>query len=149
MLSKLKGENNIMEETKRCSGCKEVQPRSAFSLNKISKDGLNGQCKNCFHQRQSSPEYREKWNKYQREWTTKEKQKAHYNTHKRLKADKPDRCQICGMITSTLHFHHPDYSNPDFGIWLDVRCHKRINKQEFHEQYPGFEKYIDVRKKST
>lgn len=36
------------EGTKRCSGCKEIQPLDAFGKNKAKPDGLQAQCKSCF-----------------------------------------------------------------------------------------------------
>lgn len=36
-----------IEQTKRCSKCKKVRPFSAFSKNRIYKDGLAHRCKKC------------------------------------------------------------------------------------------------------
>lgn len=36
----------------------------------------------------------------------------------------PDKCEKCSRQT-TLHGHHPDYSNPDEIIWLCPKCHRR------------------------
>lgn len=71
-------------ETKRCSKCKELKPRSEFNRNRSKKDGLQDRCRPCHRADDAAssakhPETRRKWYEANREHVlakTREWQKA-------------------------------------------------------------------------
>lgn len=46
---------------------------------------------------------------------------------------KKEPCVICTSIIN-IESHHPDYSQPDWVIWLCRKCHKGLHKNEKFEQ---------------
>ena len=36
---------------------------------------------------------------------------------------KPEACSRCGVVSSIVHGHHPNYEKPLDVIWLCRRCH--------------------------
>lgn len=56
----MRHDTTIPDDFKRCSGCKEVKPKSEFYKNKRSKTGTQSYCKRCQLEMQKTPEGRAK-----------------------------------------------------------------------------------------
>ncbi len=135
-----------MAATKRCGRCGETKPTGEFHRRRRSKDGLQGNCKqcNCETRREWQRANRERVNEHGRQWRANNRER-HREIHRASNARQrstfpgklkrmagravwgavqngtlePQPCQQCG---ADGYFHHDSYHAEH---WLHVRplCH--------------------------
>jgi len=134
---------------KVCSRCKIEKDIERFCDRKTSRDGKNGECRDCV--RDYNKVYRHKnktlvkariikyrannrdkvvdyKKKYRASNPEKEKAlKAVYRATKKGVITRPDKCEMCNKLTKYIDAHHGDYNKPLDVVWLCKKCHKEVH----------------------
>jgi hypothetical protein len=141
-------QESILEQTKRCSCCREVKPHSAFSKRKARPDGLQYSCKGCKavqakteHAKSSQRAYAssaegrashklsvEKYNE-----SNKDKQRSRGAVGHALKMGvliRPSACSDCGdeCVPQAHHTSYEEHMKLQV-VWLCAPCHKLEHKR--------------------
>ena len=127
--------------TKECTKCGGVFDELAFNKDNLSKDGLQGKCREC--KRKYRLENREAIRQYTREYYQQHKKEAkeynrRYRKNNREKKTAHDRVkyalrtgkikkQPCACGCKEVEAHHGDYSRPLEVEWICVPCHNKLH----------------------
>ncbi len=119
---------------KRCTGCKEVLPKTEFNKDAGKEDGLQTQCRECKRAAQRK-DYLKKKDVYaermrkQRE-ANPEKKQAHEAVRRAIRKGvlvRPDSCSQCGNNQMRIEaHHHKGYAEENRleVIFLCTSCHR-------------------------
>lgn len=133
---------------KKCKKCEEIKGFADFYAHRGMLDGHLSFCKSCvkkrvsdhymenvdemrvrekkrYQKRKSDPEFIKRTRLASKRY--KEKYKITSSHYRKLKDKNPSECSRCKVSVSevsSIHGHHPDYSNPLDVVWLCPSCHK-------------------------
>ena len=123
----------MKKKERKCTSCKKIKLLDEF-YNVVSRpQGKDYRCKECsklymakyFGTQYHTQRYKKIHRKRQHDYALKnpEKMKAHAIAQK---LPNKNICDKCGT-GSTIHKHHPDYSKPDYVLYLCISCHERTH----------------------
>lgn len=147
-VEKLRAQQDVAAQaspTKVCSQCGVERPRSDFSKDGNSTDGLRAYCYRCFRKydaayRKRNPDriaekaerQRERSRERSAAWLAEnpEKRKAENFAYDRIRTGElvPQSCAVCG--TEKTEAHHDDYTRPLIVRWLCRSCHRRHHAED-------------------
>lgn len=141
-----------MQLFKICKGCFRFKSISQFYKHSMMTGGYLNYCKSCvcrrikFYRINNTEEIRKKdreryrgkkktnqgymlnKNEYMRNWRSPQKTKAHNITARKLRKNKPPKCEFCNREKEPLA-HHPDYNNPFEVNWICTFCHSLVRRR--------------------
>lgn len=140
---------------KTCFKCGEAKPLSDFYRHSQMSDGHLGKCKECAkadtleNRRSKAGYYKEYERKRQQTVARREKKAGYWKTWakkhpNKLRANRKlnyavstgrivkSPCSVCG-VDGPVEAHHEDYGKPLDVVWLCVKHHRALHKQEQEE----------------
>ena len=113
----------VGDDAKRCLGCGETKPLTAYYVNKAGVAGRQSRCKSCFRkQLNATPDI-------------KQKKRAREAVRLAIKAGelvRPETCSACGG-RGRIHGHHDDYARELDVRWLCAACHEDVHRGDTYK----------------